>query len=108
MHRSAGREVRRARFSMPQQIPEDPENLAERAARLVDLASQRRRALILTHDNPDPDSMAAALALAQIFDQRAKLASTIAYGGIIGRAENRAMIRTLRIPIVPLQRIDAD
>jgi len=94
---------------MPQ-TPEErmEETVAQRAARLVSLAKRRKRALILTHDNPDPDSMAAALALAQIFEEKASLRSTIAYGGIIGRAENRAMIKTLKLPIFSIARIDFD
>lgn len=84
------------------------EPLQERAARLVSLAKTKKRALILTHDNPDPDSMAAGLALAQIFEELAGLKSTIAYGGIIGRAENRAMIKTLKLPLVSVSRIAFD
>lgn len=78
-----------------------------RARRLVELARSRsaRKALILTHDNPDPDSIAGALALAQIFQEKAGLESTIAYGGIIGRAENRALIKVLKLPLVPLSRV---
>lgn len=78
-----------------------------RARRLVDLARARssKKALILTHDNPDPDSIAGALALAQIFSEKAGLESTIAYGGIIGRAENRALLKVLKLPLVHLSRV---
>ncbi len=31
----------------------------------------RKSALIYTHDNPDPDSLAAALGLGRLFEQRA-------------------------------------
>lgn len=82
------------------------ETLAQRARRLVELAQGRKRALILTHDNPDPDGISSALALAQIFEEKAALPSTLAYGGLVGRAENRAMLRILRLPFVPMHRID--
>jgi nanoRNase/pAp phosphatase (c-di-AMP/oligoRNAs hydrolase) len=62
--------------------------------------------LILTHDDPDPDSMASALALAYLLDQRQGLAATLAYGGIIGRAENKAMVRLLSIELSPLHQLD--
>jgi nanoRNase/pAp phosphatase (c-di-AMP/oligoRNAs hydrolase) len=63
------------------------------------------RAAILTHDNPDPDSLAAALGLRRLFE-RAGIPSTITIGGIIGRAENRAMVRELKIDLVPIERLD--
>ena len=63
------------------------------------------RAAILTHDNPDPDSLAAALGLKRLFED-AGLPSTITIGGIIGRAENRAMVRELKIDLVPIERLD--
>jgi nanoRNase/pAp phosphatase (c-di-AMP/oligoRNAs hydrolase) len=57
--------------------------------------------VILPHDNPDPDSLAAALGLRCIFE-REGLHPVIAFGGIIGRAENRALVRELNIPLVPI------
>lgn len=59
----------------------------------------RRRALVLTHDNPDPDSMAAAWALALVLSDRVGVPADIAYGGIIGRAENAAFVKVLRLPL---------
>jgi nanoRNase/pAp phosphatase (c-di-AMP/oligoRNAs hydrolase) len=64
-----------------------------------------RRALLLTHDNPDPDSLASAWALGQLLEERAGMEVTLAYGGLIGRAENRAMVRFLRIPATPIHRV---
>jgi apurinic endonuclease APN1 len=77
----------------------------EKVERLVKLVQGRKRPLILTHDNPDPDSLASATALAQIFEERCGLESRIAFGGIVGRAENRAMIRVLKLPVVPISRV---
>jgi nanoRNase/pAp phosphatase (c-di-AMP/oligoRNAs hydrolase) len=62
--------------------------------------------LILTHDNPDPDSMAAAWALATLLQGQISVPSTIGMGGIIGRAENRAMVETLALPVTPIEKID--
>ena len=84
------------------------ETLQDRAERLVELARTRKKALILTHDNPDPDSIAAAMALAQIFEEKAGLKSTVGYGGIIGRAENRSLLKVLKLPVVPLSRVVFD
>lgn len=85
-----------------------PATPRERVERLVSLASTRKSPLILTHDNPDPDSLASAMALAQILKNRCGLEAELAYGGIVGRAENRAMIRVLKIPLVPISRVIFD
>jgi len=54
--------------------------------------------LVLTHDNPDPDALASAQILARVLRQAFGQTVTVAYGGIIGRAENREMVRGLRLP----------
>lgn len=72
----------------------------EKLAELSELMARRRSAgrwLVLTHDNPDPDSIASAYALGLLLRLRFKRRVTIAYGGIIGRAENQEMVRTLGI-----------
>jgi nanoRNase/pAp phosphatase (c-di-AMP/oligoRNAs hydrolase) len=63
------------------------------------------RAAILTHDNPDPDSLAAAMGLKALFE-REGIPSSITIGGIIGRAENRAMVRELKIDLTPIEKLD--
>ncbi len=73
--------------------------------RLVQYAKAHDRALILTHDNPDPDSIAAGVALAHLLEKLAGVEAIVAYGGIVGRAENRALIRVLRLPVVPVSRV---
>jgi len=65
-----------------------------------------KRLVVLTHDNPDPDSVSSALALAHIVTQRFKIPAFVRYGGIVGRAENRALIRELKLRVKPLS--DAD
>lgn len=72
---------------------------------LIYVAKQGRRALILMHDNPDPDSLASALGLQRLMQELAHLPCIIAFAGIIGRAENRAMVKHLGIEMVPLDRI---
>lgn len=66
-----------------------------------------KRALILTHDNPDPDSMAAALGLKKLLEH-AQIEAVLGLGGIIGRAENRAMVRELKIDLMPFERLNLD
>ncbi len=51
--------------------------------------------LILPHNNPDSDVIASAVALCGLLAKRLGLKSPIAYRGLIGRAENRALVRYL-------------
>ncbi|MCX5730575.1 MAG: bifunctional oligoribonuclease/PAP phosphatase NrnA, partial [Deltaproteobacteria bacterium] len=71
-----------------------------RLDRLVEFAKGHHKALILTHDNPDPDSLASGVALAWLLEQMAGVQAVVAYGGIVGRAENRALVKVLRLPVV--------
>ncbi len=61
--------------------------------------------VILPHDNPDPDALASAAALQYLLRELADQDSVIALGGIIGRAENRAMVKLLNIELVPVGEI---
>jgi nanoRNase/pAp phosphatase (c-di-AMP/oligoRNAs hydrolase) len=64
---------------------------------LVGLARGRSTLLAQTHDYPDPDTIASAMALCWLMEELAGVECTIGYSGIIGRAENKAMIRVLGI-----------
>ena len=65
---------------------------------LIERDGKGGRWLVLTHDNPDPDALASAQILACILRGTFKQKVTTAYGGIIGRAENREMVRSLQLP----------
>jgi nanoRNase/pAp phosphatase (c-di-AMP/oligoRNAs hydrolase) len=90
-----------------------PESLAKQPVRLklerlLRAARGRRRGLILTHDNPDPDSLAAAVALAHLLDRRAGVSCKVGYGGIIGRAENVAFVKVLKLAVSPVSQVVFD
>lgn len=55
--------------------------------------------LILTHDYPDPDTLASAHALQHLAQNGFGIESRIVYGGIIGRMENRQMVKILKLPV---------
>jgi len=80
--------------------------IGEKLERLLEVARGRRRALIVTHDNPDPDSLAAALALGQILREKLGVETAIGYGGTIGRAENAAFVKVLRLPVKHMADLD--
>jgi nanoRNase/pAp phosphatase (c-di-AMP/oligoRNAs hydrolase) len=97
--------VRAARMAL---YPRHAAGVKEKLDRLVQYARSHRNALILTHDNPDPDSIAAGVALAHLLEKLAGVEAVVAYGGIVGRAENRALLKVLRLPVVPLARVVFD
>ena len=55
--------------------------------------------LILTHDYPDPDALASSFAFAYLVKKSFNVYSRIVYGGIIGRTENQAMVKILKMPV---------
>ncbi len=59
------------------------------------------RLLVLTHDNPDPDALASAFALYKLVEKTDGVTARIAFGGFVGRAENRTMVHELGLPITP-------
>ena len=73
---------------------------------MQEVLKNTKRLLVLTHDNPDPDSVSSAITLAYIVKNAFKIPSAVRYGGIVGRAENRAMIRVLGLKLNPLSEND--
>ena len=63
--------------------------------------------LIVTHNNPDPDAMASAMALKTIASKW-DVEADIAYGGNIGFDENKAMINLLGIKMKHIKDVDLD
>jgi nanoRNase/pAp phosphatase (c-di-AMP/oligoRNAs hydrolase) len=59
------------------------------------------RCVILSHNDPDPDGIASAVALRHLMRKKAGITCPIAYQGVIGRAENRALVRYLGHPLQP-------
>jgi nanoRNase/pAp phosphatase (c-di-AMP/oligoRNAs hydrolase) len=78
--------------------------LDELRAALVD----GKRLLILTHDNPDPDALASAFALFKLIETIDGVTARIAFGGFVGRAENRTMVHELGLPITPTWAVGFD
>ncbi len=73
------------------------------AEKLVSVCRGKSPWLILSHNHPDPDSLASAWALQHIFYRKGGSPSKIVYGGIVGREENRLMNSLLKIGAVHLQ-----
>jgi nanoRNase/pAp phosphatase (c-di-AMP/oligoRNAs hydrolase) len=75
--------------------------------RLLRVTENPAPLVILPHDNPDPDALASAVALRFLVKQaQEEKEIVIALGGIVGRAENRAMLRYLNIELVPVNEVN--
>ncbi len=74
--------------------------------RLREELEKMQRLVVFLHDNPDPDAIAAGWILSSIAQHLGLETHTI-YGGYLGRAENRNMVKLLEIPMVPLGHRDA-
>ncbi len=66
----------------------DPADLAE-------VLDGHDNVIVFCHMNPDPDSIASALAMKQLLESRFNKKVQLCYRGIIGRAQNREMRRNL-------------
>ncbi|HET6203301.1 MAG TPA: DHH family phosphoesterase [Planctomycetota bacterium] len=64
------------------------------------------RVLVLTHRNPDPDALGAAVGLMHLLREAAGAEPTLAMNGAIFRAENREMVDLLEIPLVAFNGLD--
>jgi nanoRNase/pAp phosphatase (c-di-AMP/oligoRNAs hydrolase) len=61
---------------------------------------------IVPHDNPDPDAIASALALARIARFAGADRVTLCYGGTISHQQNRAFVNLLDVDLRPLETVD--
>ena len=90
-------------------------NLVKRDARtraklekLARLLKGKSNLLIVMQDNPDPDSIAAAVALRKLANTLAQVHCSIAHGGTVGRGENRALVHYLNLNLRPFDRIELE
>jgi len=66
---------------------------------LFETLRKDRAISIIVHTNPDPDALASALGLSHLLKNEGYKGIRIFYDGIIGRAENQAMVKVLNIPL---------
>ncbi|MCB0165935.1 MAG: DHH family phosphoesterase [Anaerolineae bacterium] len=73
--------------------------MKERLEALFDAVQGLDEIIILPHNNPDPDAIASAVALRYLLSQQLNIKCQIVYRGIIGRAENKALVHYLDHPL---------
>lgn len=71
--------------------------------RLMSLFEGESRLLIVMQDHPDPDSIAAAVAVRRLVNALTEVKCSIAHGGTVGRGENRALVRYLNLNLHPIE-----
>lgn len=79
--------------------------IKEELERLDQVLENQQELLVIIHNNPDPDAIATAWALCYLAEKRSNVQSSIACGGYIGRAENRAMVQKLKIKLEQVNKI---
>ncbi len=82
------------------------EKTGSKLQRLGELFAGKGYLLITTQDNPDPDSLAAAVALRKLANTLANLQCSIACGGTVGRGENRALVKYLGLNLRSYSELD--
>jgi len=78
----------------------------QKAAALLNVVGKSSSILIATHNYPDPDAIASAACLQFTFGLKTKAKAEIVFGGVVGRAENRAMLKELDLKIFSSSVID--
>ena len=74
--------------------------VGSKSEQLFRLLASRKRLLLLTHTNPDPDSLGSAVGLAYLAKERFGIECRFGLSGRIMRAENKEMVRCLDIPLL--------
>jgi nanoRNase/pAp phosphatase (c-di-AMP/oligoRNAs hydrolase) len=76
----------------------------DKLKQLHEVLDGHTRLLIIPHNDPDPDAIAASLGLRYLAAQLYGIEAEIRYSGIIGRAENKALVRYLGNPLKKLNK----
>jgi nanoRNase/pAp phosphatase (c-di-AMP/oligoRNAs hydrolase) len=86
----------------------DPELLRRtRSERLLAFLANYQRVVVVSHVNPDPDSLASMLGIKALVESSQPGKPVILTAdGMIARSENRAMAELIPVPLVPVETVD--
>ena len=77
-----------------------------RSERFLATVAPYPRIVLVSHVNPDPDALASMLGLRALIEAHyPEKAIVLTVDGMIARAENRAMVDLLDIPLVPVEQV---
>jgi nanoRNase/pAp phosphatase (c-di-AMP/oligoRNAs hydrolase) len=86
-----------------------PESRRVRSDRLLAVLEPFERVVAVSHVNPDPDSLASMLGIRELVQERQPGKPVIlTVDGMIARAENRAMVELIPIPLTPVESVAID
>jgi nanoRNase/pAp phosphatase (c-di-AMP/oligoRNAs hydrolase) len=74
--------------------------------RFLDGLHNFRSVTFVSHIHPDPDSLGSMLGLAHLVRTCLRKPTRLTRDGLIRRAENRAMVDVLDIPLIPIEELD--
>ena len=77
--------------------------MKDKLRQLYEALDGHAQLLIIPHNDPDPDAIAAAVGLGYLVRETLGIDARIRYRGIIGRAENKALVRYLNQPLRKLR-----
>ena len=88
----------------------DPERSGRsRCDELLATLTPFRRVVLVSHVNPDPDSLASMLGMQALLESAQPGKPIIlTVDGMIARSENRAMVELIPIPLVPVETVAVD
>ncbi|MCL5962615.1 MAG: DHH family phosphoesterase [Chloroflexi bacterium] len=69
------------------------------ARNLIEIARNYPRIAVVSHDNPDPDSMASAFGLHELLERTTKSEVDICFTGVVGKVGNLAMLKIPRVRV---------
>ena len=73
-------------------------DFSEQLEKMLEALHGFKRLTIVTHDHPDPDALASAVGLRHLLHVTSQVSCSIAFGGTVGRPENRALVRMMKLP----------
>src|SRR6516225_4954499 len=89
--------------------PEPDSSRRTRSERLLSSLAPFPRVVVVSHVNPDPDSLASMLGIKALVESSQPGKTVIlTVDGMIARSENRAMVELIRIPLVPVETVNLD
>ncbi|MFZ0546419.1 MAG: bifunctional oligoribonuclease/PAP phosphatase NrnA [Candidatus Promineifilaceae bacterium] len=70
-----------------------------RLEKMLETISGVQQLTVVLHNNPDPDAIASGAALKYLLERKVGLQAEVVYQGVIGRAENKALVDYLDVPL---------
>ncbi len=93
----------------PESTPDPEPDRLIRSDRLLKSLLPFKSTVLVSHVNPDPDSLASMLGIkALIESSQPGKPVTLTVDGIIARSENRAMVELIPVPLVPVETVAID